>query len=201
MSQQSEDLRKLAESGQLTLRIKGGEVASRFVAPPALALMAENGHPPEGLLWGARFFSLSPEGRYVEGLLYPLFNPGAVAFPYASAGAALTAWLTELLRRHPQLTLMLGTRLARVVALHPDGRLECEVETEALEPERQFVPLEARHLEQLARQLAAATGGAIGAPRPGTRMLDLDASSSDPMRHAGQSVEGLKSKVLPEGKD
>jgi hypothetical protein len=28
--------------------------------------------------------------------------------------------------------------------------------------------------------------------RPGTRMLDLDASSSDPMRQAGESVEGLK---------
>ena len=159
MSQQSEDIKALAARGRLTLRIKGGAVAARFVAPPALALMAANGHAPEGLLWGARFFSLSAEGSYVEGLLYPLFNPGAVAFPYASAGAALTAWLTELLRRHPQLTLMLGTRLARVVALHPDGRLECEVETEALEPERQFVALEPRHLEQIVRQLPARAQG------------------------------------------
>jgi hypothetical protein len=45
------------------------------------------------------------------------------------------------------------------VALHPDGRLECEVETEALEPERQFVALEPRHLDQLARQLPALAKG------------------------------------------
>jgi hypothetical protein len=156
---ESEDLKALAERGQLTLRIKGGEVAARFAVTPALTLMAANGHPPEGLLWGARFFSLAPEGRYVEGLLYPLHAPGAVTFPYASAGAALTSWLGERLRRHPQLTLMLGTKLARVVALHPDGRLECEVETEALEPERQFVSLESQHLEQLVRQLPALAQG------------------------------------------
>ena len=154
---ESEDLKELAERGQLTLRIKGGEVAARFAVTPALALMAASGRLPEGFLWGGRFFHLTAEGRYVEGLLYPLFAPGAVTFPYASAGAALTAWLTERLRRHPQLTL--GTKLARIVALHPDGRLECEVETEALEPERQFVSLEPRHLEQLVRQLPALARG------------------------------------------
>jgi hypothetical protein len=156
---ESEDLKALAERGQLTLRVKGGEVAARFVAPPALALMAANGHPPEGIVWGTRWFHLTPEGRYVEGLLYPLSAPGGVNFPYSAAGAALTSWLGERLRRHPGLTLMLGTRLARVIALHPDGRLECEVETEALEPERQFVTLEPRHLEQLVRQLPALAKG------------------------------------------
>lgn len=155
MSEQSEDLKALAERGQLTLRIRGGGVAARFAAPPALALMATNGHPPEGIVWGTRFFHLSPEGQYVEGLLYPLSAPGGVNFPYSAAGAALTSWLTERLRRHPQLTLMLGTRLARVIALHPDGRLECEVETEALEPERQLLPLAPQHLEQIVRQLPA----------------------------------------------
>ncbi|MDT5271140.1 MAG: hypothetical protein QOH49_3326 [Acidobacteriota bacterium] len=159
MSEESEDLKALAERGQLTLRIKGGEVAARFAVTPALALMASNGQLPEGFLWGGRFFHLTPEGRYVEGLLYPLFAPGAVTFPYCSAGASLTAWLMERLRRHPQLTLLLGTKLARVVALHPDGRLECEVETEALEPERQFVALEPRHLEQLVRQIPALAKG------------------------------------------
>jgi hypothetical protein len=159
MGEESEDLKELTQEGRLTLRLRGGEVAARVAATPALALMAANGHPAEGLLWGARFFRLTPEGRYVEGLLYPLFAPGSVTFPYCSAGAALTAWLTELLRRFPQLTLMLGTRLARVVALHPDGRLECEVETEALEPERQFVALEPRHLDQLVRQLPALAKG------------------------------------------
>ena len=159
---ESEDLRALAERGELVLRLTGGDIVARLTPPPALTLMAANGHPPEGLLWGARFFSLTPEGRYVEGLLYPLFAPGAACFPYAAAGAALTAWLGERLRRHPQLTLLLGTKPARVVALHPDGRLECEVETEGLEPERQFVALEPRHLDQLVRQLASLSSEAGG---------------------------------------
>lgn len=33
MSEQSEDLKELAERGQLTLRSRGGEVAARFVSP------------------------------------------------------------------------------------------------------------------------------------------------------------------------
>ena len=48
--------------------------------------------------------------------------------------------------------------------------------------------------------------------RPGTRMLDLDASSSDPMRQAAESIErprggaigaprGSKQQVLPEGEN
>ncbi|HEX8335362.1 MAG TPA: hypothetical protein VF621_01450, partial [Pyrinomonadaceae bacterium] len=69
MAKQSEDLKALAERGQLTLRIKGGEVAARFAVTPALALMAANGQLPEGFLWGGRFFHLTAEGRYVEGLL------------------------------------------------------------------------------------------------------------------------------------
>ena len=39
--------------------------------------------------------------------------------------------------------------------LHGDGRLEVEVETEALEPERQFVAFDASHLDQLVRKIAA----------------------------------------------
>lgn len=37
--------------------------------------------------------------------------------------------------------------------------------------------------------------------RPGTRMLDLSASSSDPLKQAGESVERLKRKVLSEGEN
>jgi hypothetical protein len=33
-------------------------------------------------------------------------------------------------------------------------------------------------------------------PRPGTRLLDLDASSSDPTRQAGESIERLKSGAI-----
>jgi hypothetical protein len=155
---ESEDLKALTERGQLILRLKSGAVAERYEAPLVLSIMAANGRLPEGLVWGNRFFSLTAEGQYVEGLLYPL-TLGEVAFPYSAAGAALTVWLGQRIRRHPQLTLMLGTKLARVIALHPDGRLECEVETEALEPERQFVALEPRHLEQIVRQLPALARG------------------------------------------
>jgi hypothetical protein len=50
---------------------------------------------------------------------------------------------------------MLGTKRARVVGLYEDGRLAVEVETEALEPERQFVAFDASHLDQLVRKIAA----------------------------------------------
>ena len=78
---------------------------------------------------------------------------GSVAFPYSAAGAAFTAWFNDQVRRLPNFRLVLGTTPAHVVALHPDGRLECEVETEALEPERQFVAFDAQHLDQLVRKL------------------------------------------------
>jgi hypothetical protein len=193
MSQESEDLKALAETGELVLRVKGGEVAARLKSHPALSLMAANGRPPEGIVWGSRFFFLSGEGRYVEGLLYPLLQPrvitpaaaasgagegaqlfrlthegeydeadaregaqpGAVAFPYSAAGVALVSWFNGQVRRLPNLRLMLGTELARVAELHADGRLECEVETEALEPERRFVQFDSSHLDQLVHKLAS----------------------------------------------
>jgi hypothetical protein len=82
-------------------------------------------------------------------------QPGPVAFPYAAAGAAFTAWFNDRVRRLTNPTVMLGTKLAGVVELHADGRLECEIETEALEPERQFVAFEATYLDQLVRKIAA----------------------------------------------
>lgn len=82
-------------------------------------------------------------------------HPGSVAFPYAAAGAAFTSWFNDRVRRLTNPTLMLGTKLARIVELHPDGRLECQIETEALEPETQFVAFEASYLDQLVRKLAA----------------------------------------------
>lgn len=80
---------------------------------------------------------------------------GAVAFPYSATGAAFTAWFNDRVRRLANPAVMLGTKLARVVELHPDGRLECEVETEALEPETQFVAFEASYLDQLVRRIGA----------------------------------------------
>ena len=75
--------------------------------------------------------------------------------PYAQAGEAFTAWFNERVRRLPSPTLMLGTKRALALKLHPDGRLECVVETEALEPELHFVAFEAGYLDQLVRKIAA----------------------------------------------
>lgn len=80
---------------------------------------------------------------------------GAVAFPYSAAGAAFTNWFNDRVRRLPSPTVMLGTKAATAVELHEDGRLECEIETEALEPERLFVAFEASYLDQLVRKIAA----------------------------------------------
>lgn len=75
--------------------------------------------------------------------------------PYALAGEAFTAWFNDRVRRLTSPTVLLGTKRAGVVGLLPDGRLQVEVETEALEPERQFVAFEATYLDQLVRRIAA----------------------------------------------
>lgn len=80
---------------------------------------------------------------------------GSVASPYAAAGAAFTDWFNEKLRQLPNPTLMLGTKRARVTGLYEDGRLAVEIETEALEPEKQFVAFDGSHLDQLVRKIAA----------------------------------------------
>lgn len=74
----SDDLRVLAERGELVLRLRSGQVAARLVAPPALSVMAANDRPPEAVAWGERFFSLTPDGQYVEGLLYVLLTPRVI---------------------------------------------------------------------------------------------------------------------------
>ncbi len=75
--------------------------------------------------------------------------------PYALAGGAFTAWFNDKVRQLTSPTVMLGTKRARVVSLLADGRLLVEVETEALEPERQSVAFEAQYLDQLVRKIAA----------------------------------------------
>lgn len=82
-------------------------------------------------------------------------EPGAVSFPYAAAGAAFTSWFNEKLRQLSNPTIMLGTKRARVLSLDESGRLSVEVETEALEPDRQFVAFDGSHLDQLVRKIAA----------------------------------------------
>lgn len=80
---------------------------------------------------------------------------GAVAFPYAAAGAAFTNWFNDKVSKLSNPTVMLGTKRARVIGLYEDGRLAVEVETDALESERQFVAFDSSHLDQLVRKIAA----------------------------------------------
>jgi hypothetical protein len=75
--------------------------------------------------------------------------------PYSLAGEAFTAWFNDRVRGLTDPTVMLGTKPGRVVGPHGDGRLECEIETEALEPERQFVAFESAYLDQPVRKIAA----------------------------------------------
>jgi hypothetical protein len=93
--------------------------------------------------------------KLVEGGPIIRARDGAIAFPYAAAGAVFTNWFNGQARRLPNFRLMLGTEAAHVVSLHEDGRLECEVETEALEPERRFVAFDSSHLDQLVSKLAS----------------------------------------------
>lgn len=86
--------------------------------------------------------------------------PGAVAFPYAAAGAVFTSWFNDRVRRLNSPTVWVGPTLARVIELHPDGSLEVETQTEALEPERQLLPFEAAHLDRFLLKFAAQGAGA-----------------------------------------
>jgi len=81
--------------------------------------------------------------------------PGAVAFPYATIGAAFASWFNDRIRRLPNATLKLGTKTATVVELHADGRLECSLHASAGEPEQQFVAFDPSYLEQLLLKFAA----------------------------------------------
>jgi hypothetical protein len=93
-------------------------------------------------------------------------HPGAVAFPYAVAGAAFTAWFNDRARRLDHPLVWVGLTLGRVIELHEDGSLEVEVETGAAEPERQFVPLQAAHLDRFLLTFAARGAGAGYTPGP-----------------------------------
>ena len=93
-------------------------------------------------------------------------QPGAVSFPYAAAGAVFTAWFNDRVHRLNSPTVWVGTTLARVIELHPDGRLEVETETEALEPERKFVAFAAAHLDRFLLKFAALGAGAGHRPGP-----------------------------------
>jgi hypothetical protein len=83
---------------------------------------------------------------------------GAVAFPYAAAGATFTRWLNDRLRQLPDRTVKLGAKTATVIELHPDGRLEVSPHAAAGEAEQAFVSLDAPLLDRLILKLAAQGG-------------------------------------------
>lgn len=85
-------------------------------------------------------------------------QPGAVAFPYATAGAAFTNWFNERIRRLPNPTIRLGAKTATVVELHADGRLQLSIHAAAGEAEEAFVQFEPSHLDQLLLKFAAQGG-------------------------------------------
>ena len=95
----------------------------------------------------------TPEAETEEGA-----QGGAVAFPYATAGVAFTAWFNDRVRRLPNPVIHLGTKTATVVELHRDGRLECSLHASAGEQEQQFVAFESSHLDQLLLKFAAQGG-------------------------------------------
>ena len=80
---------------------------------------------------------------------------GSIAFHYAAAGAAFTAWFNERVRRLPNPVIHLGAKTATVFELHPDGRLECSLHASAGEAEQQFVAFDSSYLDQLLLKFAA----------------------------------------------
>jgi hypothetical protein len=80
---------------------------------------------------------------------------GAVAFYYATAGAAFTAWFNDRVRRLPNPVIHLGTKTATVIELHPDGRLQCSLHASAGEAEETFVAFDSSYLDQLLLKFAA----------------------------------------------
>ena len=81
-------------------------------------------------------------------------------------------------------------------ALRPGaGKAELAALADEAHTVRTQLDVEERYEARL--QASASHGGAMGAPRPGTRMLDIMPPSSDPRRQAEQSIERLR-RELPE---
>lgn len=81
--------------------------------------------------------------------------------PYAAAGREFTSWFNGMLSRTTNPVLRLGTKTARVEALHDDGRLEVTVEGEGGRGEQQFLAFNAaQHLGALLLKFTGAARSA-----------------------------------------
>lgn len=81
--------------------------------------------------------------------------------PFAAAGEVFTDWFNDKVKRLANPTIRLGAKTAMVIALHPDGRLECELPLETAqgaetETEQQFVAFDPIYLDMLLKKFAAA---------------------------------------------
>lgn len=74
---------------------------------------------------------------------------------YAATGEVFTNWYNEQVSKLSKPTVMLGTKQAEVIKLHPDGRLECEVDGAGSQNEKTFVVFDSKYLEQLLRRITA----------------------------------------------
>lgn len=74
---------------------------------------------------------------------------------YAAPGEAFTIWFNHQLRALSRPSIKLGAKSAEVIKLHPDGRLECEVEGAGSQNEKTFVFFDMTHFEQLIRKITA----------------------------------------------
>jgi hypothetical protein len=76
------------------------------------------------------------------------------AYPtFAAAGRTFTKWLNDRLSRTNKPTIALGTKTATVIMLRDDGTLVVDVDGDEVKGERQFIALDAKHLDALMPQL------------------------------------------------
>lgn len=82
--------------------------------------------------------------------------PAKVETPaYVAVGEEFTNWFNDKLKALTRPTITLGTKQAEVIKLHPDGRLEAEVEGTGSQNEQTFVAFDMTHFEQLIRKITA----------------------------------------------
>ena len=82
--------------------------------------------------------------------------PAKVETPdHVAVGKEFTDWFNDKLNALTRPTITLGTKRAEVIELHPDGRLECEVEGTGSQNEQTFVAFDMTHFEQLIRKITA----------------------------------------------
>ena len=73
--------------------------------------------------------------------------------PFAETGRMFAKWFNDALTRANKPTIALGTKTATVIMLRDDGVLVVDVDGEEVKGDRQYVALDATHLDALMPQL------------------------------------------------